>query len=104
MSQYNRNDKNHALLIAKVKAGEEKWILPFQEQADATFNSALLYELGVIRTQVLPILEQVPERAPEYAEAYRLTKFIHYFLPVPADQVPPTSLLREFAGGSSFRY
>ncbi len=87
-----------------VKAGEEKWILPFQEQADATFNSALLYELGVIRTQVLPILEQVPERAPEYAEAYRLTKFIHYFLPVPADQVPPTSLLREFAGGSSFRY
>ncbi|MCR4920464.1 MAG: nucleoside kinase [Bacteroidaceae bacterium] len=87
-----------------VKAGEEKWILPYQEQADATFNSALLYELGVIRTQVLPILEQVPERVPEYAEAYRLRKFIHYFRPVPGDQVPPTSLLREFAGGSSFRY
>ena len=87
-----------------VKKGEEKWILPYQEQADATFNSALLYELGVIRTQVLPILEQVPERVPEYAEAYRLTKFIHYFLPVPAEQVPPTSLLREFAGGSSYKY
>jgi uridine kinase len=87
-----------------VKAGEQKWILPFQEQADATFNSALLYELGVIRTQVLPILEQVPERVPEYAEAHRLSKFIHYFRPVPGDQVPPTSLLREFAGGSSFRY
>ena len=87
-----------------VKAGEEKWIFPFQEQADATFNSALLYELGVFRTQVLPILEQVPERVPEYAEARRLRKFLHYFLPVPADQVPPTSLLREFAGGSSFKY
>ncbi len=87
-----------------VKAGEQKWILPFQGQADATFNSALLYELGVIRTQVLPILEQVPERVPEYAEARRLTKFIHYFRPVPGDQVPPTSLLREFAGGSSFHY
>ncbi len=87
-----------------VKAGEEKWILPYQEQADATFNSALLYELGVIRTQVMPILEQVPERVPEYAEAYRLRKFLHYFRPVPGDQVPPTSLLREFAGGSSFRY
>lgn len=87
-----------------VKAGEEKWIFPFQEQADATFNSALLYELGVFRTQVLPILEQVPERVPEYAEAKRLRKFLHYFRPVPGDQVPPTSLLREFAGGSSFKY
>ena len=87
-----------------VKAGEEKWIFPFQEQADATFNSALLYELGVFRPQVLPILEQVPERVPEYAEAKRLRKFLHYFRPVPGDQVPPTSLLREFAGGSSFKY
>ena len=87
-----------------VKAGEEKWIFPFQEEADATFNSALLYELGVFRTQVLPILEQVPERAPEYAEAYRLRKFLHYFRPIPDDQVPPTSLIREFAGGSSFKY
>ena len=87
-----------------VKAGEEKWILPFQELADATFNSALLYELGVIRDQVLPILEQVSERVVEYAEATRLRKFLAYFLSIPGDQVPPTSLLREFAGGSSFKY
>lgn len=87
-----------------VRAGEEKWIFPFQELADATFNSALLYEFGVIRDQVMPILEQVPERAVEYAEAHRLRKFLGYFRSVPAAQVPPTSLLREFAGGSSFKY
>ncbi len=87
-----------------VSAGEAKWIFPFQELADATFNAALLYELGVIRDQVMPILEQVEERAPEYAEATRLRKFLQYFRSVPADQVPPTSLLREFAGGSSFKY
>ena len=87
-----------------VNAGEDKWILPYQENADATFNSALLYELGVMRNQILPILEQVNERDPEYAEASRLRKFLRYFTPVPADQIPPTSLLREFAGGSSFSY
>ena len=87
-----------------VKAGEEKWIFPYQELADATFNSALLYELGVMRAQIMPILEQVPEKATEYAEAYRLTKFLHYFRSVPEQQIPPTSLLREFAGGSSFKY
>lgn len=87
-----------------VKAGEEKWIFPYQELADATFNSALLYELGVIRDRVMPILEQVPERAVEYAEATRLRKFLMYFRSVPSNQVPPTSLLREFAGGSSFKY
>jgi uridine kinase len=87
-----------------VQAGEEKWILPFQELDDATFNSALLYQIGVMRDQVLPILEQVPERAVEYAEASRLRKFLAYFRSVPGDQVPPTSLLREFAGGSSFKY
>lgn len=87
-----------------VKAGEEKWIFPYQELADATFNSALLYELGVIRDRVLPILEQVPERAVEYAEATRLRKFLNYFRGIPGNQVPPTSLLREFAGGSSFKY
>ena len=87
-----------------VTAGEEKWIFPFQGLADATFNSALLYEIGVIRDQVAPILEQVPERAVEYAEATRLRKFLAYFRGIPGDQVPPTSLLREFAGGSSFKY
>ncbi|MBQ8968342.1 MAG: nucleoside kinase [Bacteroidaceae bacterium] len=87
-----------------VTRGEEKWIFPFQETADATFNSALLYELNVIREQVMPILEQVDEREPEYSEASRLRKFLRYFTPVPARQVPPTSLLREFAGGSSFKY
>ena len=87
-----------------VGRGEEKWIFPFQETADATFNSALLYELNVIRMQVMPILEQVSEREPEYSEASRLRKFLRYFIPVPANQVPPTSLLREFAGGSSFKY
>lgn len=87
-----------------VKAGEEKWIIPFQELADATFNSALLYEIGVIREQVLPILEKVSERDVEYAEAHRLRKLLEYFRNVPAEQVPPTSLLREFAGGSSFKY
>ena len=87
-----------------VKAGEEKWIFPYQELADATFNSALLYELGVIRDRVMPILEQVPERTEEYAEATRLRKFLMYFCSVPSNQVPPTSLLREFAGGSSFKY
>jgi len=87
-----------------VTRGEERWIFPFQETADATFNSALLYELTVIREQVMPILEQVSEREPEYSEASRLRKFLRYFVPVPARQVPPTSLLREFSGGSSFKY
>ncbi len=90
--------------LPSVTAGEEKWIMPFQELADATFNSALLYELGVIRAQVMPILEQVAERDPEYAEASRLRRFLRYFRMVPEEQVPPTSLLREFAGGSSFKY
>ncbi len=90
--------------VPGVTAGEEKWIFPFQELADAIFNSALLYELAVIKDQVMPILEEVDEREVEYAEASRLRKFLRYFCSVPADQVPPTSLLREFAGGSSFKY
>lgn len=87
-----------------VTRGEGKWIFPFQELADATFNSALLYELAVIKDQVTPLLEQVSEREEEYAEASRMRKFLRYFRSVPTDQVPPTSLLREFAGGSSFKY
>ena len=90
--------------MPSVSAGEEKWIFPFQELADSIFNSALLYELAVIKDQVKPILDQVGECEVEYAEASRLRKFLRYFRSVPADQVPPTSLLREFAGGSSFKY
>lgn len=87
-----------------VSAGEDKWITPFCENADATFNSALLFELGVMRNELTPILEQVNERCPEYSEASRLRKFLKYFRPVPANEVPRTSLLREFLGGSSFSY
>ena len=87
-----------------VRAGENKWIFPFQENADAMFNSAMLFELAVIKRQAEPLLEQVPENCPEYAEAYRLRKFLGYIKPIPEDQIPPTSLLREFLGGSSFEY
>ena len=87
-----------------VRRGENRWIFPYQENADAMFNSAMLFELAVIRGQALPLLEQVPETCPEYAEAYRLMKFLRYIKPIPEDQIPPTSLLREFLGGSSFEY
>ena len=87
-----------------VRAGEDKWIFPYQEQADAMFNSALLFELAVIRNQALPLLELVPENVPEYSEAYRLRKFLRYFVPMSDSEIPPTSLLREFVGGSSFQY
>lgn len=89
---------------ASVRAGEEKWIFPYQENADAMFNTAMLYELAVIKTQAEPLLEQVPENCEEYSEAYRLKKFLGYFKPIPYDKLPPTSLLREFLGGSSFEY
>jgi uridine kinase len=87
-----------------VRAGENKWIFPFQENADAMFNTAMIYELAVIKTQAVPALEQVPENCEEYAEAYRLRKFLKYFQPVSYETLPPTSLLREFLGGSSFKY
>ena len=87
-----------------VRAGENKWIFPYQENADAMFNSAMLFELAVIKSQAEPLLEQVPENAPEHAEAYRLLKFLRYIKPIPETQIPPTSLLREFLGGSSFEY
>ena len=87
-----------------VRAGENKWIFPFQENADAMFNSAMLFELAVIKRQAEPLLEEVPENCPEYAEAYRLRKFLGYIRPIPEEQIPPTSLLREFLGGSSFEY
>ena len=87
-----------------VRAGENKWIFPFQENAGAMFNSAMLFEIGVIKQQAEPLLEQVPENCPEHSEAYRLLKFLKYFKPMPYDDIPPTSLLREFLGGSSFVY
>ena len=87
-----------------VRAGENKWIFPFQENADAMFNTAMLFELAVIKSQAEPLLEQVPENSKEYAEAYRLLKFLRYIRPIPETQIPPTSLLREFLGGSSFNY
>jgi len=87
-----------------VRRGEEKWIFPFQENADAMFNSSLIFELGVMKDYAEPLLRQIPHDVPEYAEAYRLLKFLGYFKSIPASQVPSTSLLREFLGGSSFRY
>ena len=87
-----------------VRRGESKWIFPYQENAHEMFNTAMLFELAVIKSQAEPLLEQVPENCVEYAEAYRLRKFLAYIRPIPEDQIPPTSLLREFLGGSSFEY
>lgn len=87
-----------------VRAGENKWIFPFQENADAMLNTAMLYELAVLKMQAEPLLEQVPENCDGYAEAYRLLKFLKYFKGIPFNNLPPTSLLREFLGGSSFHY
>jgi uridine kinase len=87
-----------------VRRGENKWIFPYQEKADQMFNTAMLFELAVIKKQAEPLLEQVPENCVEYAEAYRLRKFLSYIHPIPEEQIPPTSLLREFLGGSSFSY
>ena len=87
-----------------VRKGDNKWIFPYQENADAMFNSAMLFELAVIKQQAEPLLEQVPENCEEYSEAYRLSKFLRYIKPIPNRDIPPTSLLREFLGGSSFKY
>ena len=87
-----------------VRAGENKWIFPYQEQADVMFNTAMIYELAVIKQQAVPLLERVPENCDEYAEAYRLLRFLHYISPINYDALPSTSLLCEFFGGSSFDY
>lgn len=89
---------------ASVRKGEERWIFPFQENADATFNSSLLFEPAVMKSYAEPLLRLVPHDCQEYSEAYRLLSFLSYFLPLPPDQIPSTSLLREFLGGSSFHY
>lgn len=89
---------------ASVRRGEERWIFPYQEEADEMMNTALLFELAALREQALPLLEQVPENVPEYSEAYRLRKFLSYLKPISTRGLPPTSLLREFLGGSAFKY
>ena len=87
-----------------VRRGENKWIFPFQENADVMFNSALIYELAVLRNFALPQLESVHENRPEYAMANVLSKFLSFFEPISDKALPPTSLLKEFLGGSSFKY
>ena len=89
---------------ASVRRGEEKWIFPYQENADATFNSSLIFELAAMRKEAEELLRQVPSNAPEYAEAYRLARLLHYFDPLDDKDIPGNSLLREFLGGSSFKY
>lgn len=87
-----------------VIRGETKWVYPFQEEADVMFNSALIFEFAVLKRHAEPILSEVPKFCEEYTEAHRLLKFLQYFVPIPEREIPPTSLLREFVGGSSFRY
>lgn len=99
---YSASDTIHRW--PSVRAGEEKWIFPFQENADRMINSALLYELAVLRNYVMPLLEEVPTDSAEYDEALRLRQLVGFFEPISTKQIPPVSLLREFLGGSSFKY
>ena len=87
-----------------VRRGEEKHIFPYQENADVMINTSLFYELCVLRSKVEPILREVPDTEPEYGEARRLLKFLDNFTPLGGEEIPPTSILREFIGGSSFKY
>ena len=87
-----------------VRAGEQKWIFPYQENADEMFNTAMIYELAVIKSQAMQVLERVPQQSDQYSEAYRLRKFLRYFIDIPELNSPSNSLLREFLGGSSFTY
>ena len=86
-----------------VCLAEDQWIFPYQETADVMFNSALNIEFAVLRTHAEIILASVPRNCPEYSEAHRLLKFIHYFIPISDKEIPPTSIMREFVGGSSFK-
>ena len=104
---YNKGAYSAQETIAQWKnvlAAEDQWISPFQETADVMFNSALNIEFAVLRIHAEIILASVPKNCPEYAEAHRLMKFIHYFLPISDKEIPPTSIRREFVGGSSFKY
>lgn len=97
------NNVEHTLKAwHSVRKGEEKYIFPYQDDADFTFNSALIYEIGVLKTYVEPLLYAVPQDSPYYAEAKRLIEFLRLFLPIPADVIPQDSILREFIGGSCF--
>ena len=87
-----------------VRRGEEKNIFPYQEQADVMFNSAMLYELSALKNYAEPILHELPSAEPEYSESVRLLKFLSYFIPIAEEEIPPTSILREFVGGSTFSY
>ena len=104
---YNKGAFTAQETIAQWKnvcEAEDKWIFPFQESADVMFNSALNIEFAVLRTHAEIILASVPKNCPEYSEARRLLKFIHFFIPISDKQIPPTSIMREFVGGSSFKY
>ena len=104
---YNKGAFTAQQTIAQWKNvcdAEDQWIFPFQETADVMFNSALNIEFAVLRTHAEIILASVPKNCPEYAEAHRLMKFIHFFLPVSDKEIPPTSIMREFVGGSAFKY
>lgn len=90
--------------LDSVQRGEDRWIAPFQEEADVMFNSALLFELAVLKRHAEPILAEVPKYCDEYTTAHRLLKYLSYFESIPEREIPPTSFLREFVGGSSFRY
>ena len=104
---YNKGAYTAQQTIAQWKnvcQAEDQWIFPYQETADVMFNSALNIEFAVLRTHAEIILASVPKNCPEYSEAHRLLKFIHFFLPVSDKEIPPTSIMREFVGGSSFKY
>ena len=90
--------------LDSVQRGEDRWIAPFQEEADVMFNSALLFELAVLKRHAEPILDEVPKYCDEYTTAHRLKKYLSYFESISEREIPPTSFLREFVGGSSFRY
>jgi len=104
---YNKGAFSARETISQWKSvceAEDQWIVPFQETADVMFNSALNIEFAVLRTHAEVILASVPKNCPEYAEAHRLLKFLHYFIPISDKEIPPTSIMREFVGGSSFKY
>ena len=90
--------------LDSVQRGEDRWIAPFQEEADVMFNSALMYELGILKNYAEPLLEAVPENTPEHAEACRLLEILSLFETIPEKYIPPTSIMREFLGESSFDY